>query len=58
MMSLSDDKHADIIDAFNTTSKYLDDILSINSIYFDNMVSQIYPAEFLLFTANTVIVHF
>ena len=24
MMSLSDDKQADIIDAFNTTSKYLD----------------------------------
>ena len=27
MMSLSDDKQADVIDAFNTTSKYLDDIL-------------------------------
>ena len=26
MMSLSDDKQADIIDAFNTTSRYLDDI--------------------------------
>ena len=25
-MSLSDDKQADIIDAFNTTSRYLDDI--------------------------------
>ena len=29
MMSLSDDKQADIIDAFNTTSRYLDDILNI-----------------------------
>ena len=29
MMSLSDDKQADIIDAFNTTSRYLDDILKI-----------------------------
>ena len=29
MMSLSDDKRADIIDAFNTTSRYLDDILNI-----------------------------
>ena len=28
MMS-SDDKQADIIDAFNTTSRYLDDILNI-----------------------------
>ena len=27
MMSPSDDKQADIIDAFNTTSRYLDDIL-------------------------------
>ena len=27
MMSLSDDKQADVIDAFNTTSRYLDDIL-------------------------------
>ena len=40
MMSLSDDKQADVIDAFNTTSRYLDDILSINNVYFDNMVSQ------------------
>ena len=27
MMSLSDDKQADVIDACNTTSRYLDDIL-------------------------------
>ena len=40
-MSLSDDKHADIVDAFNTTSRYLDDILNINNVYFESMVSQI-----------------
>ena len=45
MMSLSDDKQADVIDAFNTSSRYLDDILNINNVYFDNMVSQIYPSE-------------
>ena len=45
MMSLSDDKQADVIDAFNTTSRYLDDILNINNVYFGNMVSQIYPSE-------------
>ena len=28
MMSLSADKQADIIDAFNTTSRYRDDILT------------------------------
>ena len=38
MMSLSDDKQADVIDAFNTTSRYLDDVLNINNVYFDNMV--------------------
>ena len=34
MMSLSDDKHADIIDAFNTASRYLDNILNINIVFF------------------------
>ena len=53
MMSLSDDMQADVIDAFNTTSRYLDDILNINNIYFDNMVSQIYPSELQLNEANT-----
>ena len=43
LMSLSDDKQAHIIDAFNTTSRYLDDILNINKVYCDTMVSQIYP---------------
>ena len=53
MMSLSDDKQADIIDAFNTTSRYLGDILNIRDIYFDNMVSQIYPSGLQLNKANT-----
>ena len=53
MMSLSDDKQADFIDAFNTTSRYLDDILNINNDYLDNMVSQIYPSELQLNKANT-----
>ena len=53
MMSLSGDKQADAIDAFNTTSRYLDGILNINNVYFDNMVSQIYPSELQLNKANT-----
>ena len=53
MMSLSDDKQADVIDAFNTTSKYLDDILNINNAYFDYMVGQIYPPELQANTSNT-----
>ena len=52
MMSLSDDKQDDIIDSFNTISRYLDDILNIY-VYFDNMVSQIYHSELLLNKANT-----
>ena len=32
-MSLSDDQQADIIDAFNTSSRYFDDVLNINNLY-------------------------
>ena len=53
MMSLSDDKQADVIDAFNTSSRYLDAILDINNVYFDNISSQIYPSELQLNNANT-----
>ena len=53
MMSFSDDKQADVIDAFNTTFRYFDDILDINNVYFDNMVSQIYPSQLQLNKANT-----
>ena len=45
MMSHSDDKQAFVIEEFNTTSRYLDDILNVNNIYFDNMVNQIYLSE-------------
>ena len=47
-MSLSD-----IIDVYNTTSRYLDDTLNIGDVYFDNMVSQMYPSELQLNKANT-----
>ena len=53
LMSLSDDKQADVIDAFNTTSRYLDDILNINNVYFDNIASQLYPSELQLNKVNT-----
>ena len=36
--SLSDDNQAAITDAFNSTSRYLDGILIINAIYFENMI--------------------
>ena len=47
-MVLSDDKQADIIEDFNATSRYLDDILNMNNISFDNMVRKIYNAELQL----------
>ena len=53
MMYLSGDNQAGVIDAFNTTSRYLIDILSINNVYFDSMVSQIYPSELQLNKVNT-----
>ena len=52
-MSLCGDKQADIIDALNSTSSYLDDISNIHNVYFDTMVSQIYPSELQLNKANT-----
>ena len=52
-VSLSDDNQADIIDAFYNTSRYLDDILNINNVYFYKMVSQIYPSEIQLNKAYT-----
>ena len=53
MMSLTDDKQTDIIDAFNTTPRHLDNILNINNVYFDNMVIQIYHLELQPNKANT-----
>ena len=33
---------------FNSTSRYLDDLLNIDNIYFDQMVDRIYPTELQL----------
>ena len=45
MKSLSDSNQTDIIEAFNSTSRYLDDLLNIDNPFFDRFVSQIYPSE-------------
>ena len=34
---------------FNSTSRYLDDLLNIGNPYFEGMVNQIYPPELQLF---------
>ena len=42
MLSLSDNNQTDIIiEAFNSTSRYLDDLLNIDNPYFEQMVGQI-----------------
>ena len=53
MWSLTDKNQADIIEAFNSTSRYLDDILNIVNPYFEQMVGQIYPTELQLNKANS-----
>ena len=52
MDSLNHDNQADVIEAFNSTSRYLDDLLNIDNPYFEGMVNQIYPPEFQLNKAN------
>ena len=46
MLSVSDNNQADVVEAFNYTSRYLDDLLNIDNTYFTQMVSQIYPMNF------------
>ena len=52
MASLSYNKEAEIIQAFNFTSRYLDDLLNIDNPYFEGMVGRIYPPELQLNKAN------
>ena len=37
MDSLNRDNQADVIEAFNSTSRYLDDLLNIDNPYFEGM---------------------
>ena len=53
MKNLFSDNQADVIKAFNLTSRYLDDLLNIDNPYFEGMVNQIYPPELQLNKANT-----
>ena len=53
MTSVSDVEQAEIIEAFKSTSRYLDDLLNIDNPYFEGMVNRIYPPELQLNKANT-----
>ena len=52
MKTLTKEKSYDMIDAFNSTSRYLDDLLNIDNIHFEQIVHRIYPAELQLNKAN------
>ena len=43
MASLSYNKEDEIIQAFNSKSRYLDDLLNIENVYFEGMVSRNFP---------------
>ena len=45
VLSLSDDNKSEDIEAFNSTSRYLDDLLNIDNTFFDSMVNHIYALE-------------
>ena len=48
MLSLSEDNQSGVIEAFNSTSRYMDDLLNIDNNFFDSMVNRIYPSELQL----------
>ena len=52
MLSLSEDNQSDVIEAFSSTSPYLDDLLNIDNNCFDSMVNRIYPSELQVNKAN------
>ena len=52
MMSLSEDTQSEVIEAFSSMSRYFDDVLNIDSKYFDELISQIY-SELHLNRANS-----
>ena len=53
MNSFSRENLTDIIEAFNSSSRNIDDLLNIDIIYFGQMVDRIYPTELKLNRANS-----
>ena len=48
MLSFLKDNQSDVIEAFNSTSRYLYELLNIDNNFFDSMVNRIYPSELQL----------
>ena len=53
MMSLSEEKQFEVIVAFSSTSRCLDDLSNIDNNYLDGLISQIYPSELQLNKARS-----
>ena len=52
MFSLFLEDTQSVIEAFNSTSRYLDDLLNIDNNFFDRFVNRICPSELQLNKAN------
>ena len=48
MLSLSDNNQIDIIEAFNSATRYLDYLLKIDNPNFEPMVDEIHPTKLQL----------
>ena len=53
MSNIHKSKKLGLVDKFNDTSRYLDDILIIDNPEFEQHISDIYPVELQLNKANT-----
>ena len=53
MSDLHKSKHHDLKDMLNDTSRYLDDIFTIDNPEFEKYIPDLYPAELQLNKANT-----
>ena len=52
MLSLTDDNQSELIEALNSTSRYLNDLFKTDNNFFDSMINHIYPSELQLNQAN------
>ena len=54
ILSLSDNNQAGVIEAFNSNSRYLDDLFDIDHPYFKQIVCQLYLTELQLNKATSL----
>ena len=52
ILSLSKDNASDVVEAFNSTSRYLDVLLNIDNKFFGSMVNRVYPSKLQLNKTN------